>query len=65
MLGEGNSDNGISLLGLLIAVVIVLGLLWYVFGGASSPSTTATPDKGIEVPTTPPPTTPITPRAPE
>jgi hypothetical protein len=64
MLRNGNSDNGISLLGLLLAVVIVLGLLWYIFGRQEAPTTTATPSDGVEVPTTPP-TTPITPRAPQ
>ncbi len=61
---NGDSNSGVSLLGILLAVVIVLGLLWYAFGGRTSPTTTATPGEGIEVPETPP-ATPITPRAPE
>ncbi|HEX5599470.1 MAG TPA: hypothetical protein VFX46_02420 [Hyphomicrobiaceae bacterium] len=50
---------------ILLAIVIVLGLLWYVFGGQTAPTTTATPGEGIKIDPTPPPTTPIVPRAPE
>ncbi len=62
---SGDRSTGYRLLGIFLAVVIVLGLLWFIFGGRTAPTTTATPGGGIEVPTTPPPTTPITPRAPK
>lgn len=66
MARNGSDANaGLSLLGILLAVVIVLGLLWYIFGGQTAPTTTATPGEGIQVEPTPPPTTPIVPRAPE
>jgi len=58
-----DTDNGVGLLGILLAIVIVLGALWYIFGeGMSRPTITATPGEGI---IQPPPTTPITPRSPE
>lgn len=62
---NGDSEAGLGLFGILVAVVIVLGLLWYVFGGQTAPTTTATPGEGIKIDPTPPPTTPIVPRAPE
>ncbi len=55
---------GWNLFGVLLAAVVVLALLWYIFGRQEAPTTTATPDDGVEVPTTPP-TTPIIPRAPQ
>lgn len=65
MLRNGDRDNGIGLIGILLAVVIVLGLLWYMTGGRTAPTTTATPGEGIQIEPTLPPTTPITPRAPQ
>jgi len=65
MRGNGDSQTGWTLFGMLLAIVIVLGLLWYVFGGQTAPTTTATPGEGIKIDPTPPPTTPIVPRAPE
>lgn len=60
---KDDTDNGVGLLGILLAIVIVLGALWYIFGDqASFPTITATPGEGI---VQPPPTTPITPRSPE
>lgn len=61
---NGEPGGGIGLLGILLAIVIVLGLLWFMFGERTAPTTTATPGTGIEVQPTPPTTTPITPRAP-
>lgn len=62
---NGDANAGLGLIGILLAVVIVLGLLWFMFGGQTAPTTTATPGEGIQVEPTPPPTTPIVPRAPE
>ena len=62
---NGDSEAGLGLFGILLAVVIVLGLLWYIFGGQTAPTTTATPGEGIKIDPPPPPTTPIVPRAPE
>nr|PZN86733.1 MAG: hypothetical protein DIU57_04085 [Pseudomonadota bacterium] len=62
---SGDLQAGWRLVSILLAIVIVLGLLWYVFGGQTAPTTTATPGEGIKIDPTPPPTTPIVPRAPE
>lgn len=62
---NGDANAGLGLIGILLAVVIVLGLLWFMFGGRTAPTTTATPGEGIEIEPSPPPTTPIVPRAPD
>lgn len=45
-------------------MVIVLGLLWLIFGDRAR-TTTATRGTDIHIQPIPPPTTPITPRAPQ
>ena len=43
-------DSGFGLFGLILAVVAVLGVLWFVFSGDTEPTTTATvPGTGNQV----------------
>ena len=56
---RGADDDSTGLLGILLAVLVILGLLWHVFGNEKGPFTTASTDS-VEI--EPAPTTPHAPR---